>query len=76
MIRDGQAVLLYLGEDRQLYIDNSPGKHICIFEGRYFAGPKKGIIVINSKPQQFDYGLVKAPPNTTVQGIPQKPKDE
>jgi hypothetical protein len=69
MFRNGEFILLYLGQDRQLYINNSPGKHICIFEGRYFIQPKDNIISITNIPDNYDNGPVKSPPNTIVQGL-------
>ncbi len=70
MFRNGESVLLYLGEDRQLYVNHSPGKHVCVFEGRFFTQPKgDNIISISKIPNNYDGGDVKGPPGTTVQGL-------
>lgn len=70
MFRNGEAVALYLGEDRQLYINNSPGKHVCIFQGRYFVQPRgENIISITNSPANYDGGPVKNPPGTKIQGL-------
>lgn len=70
MLRNGQAVALYLGEDRQLYINNSPGKHICVFGGRFFTQARgNAIISITEIPDTYDGGVVKCPPGTELQGL-------
>lgn len=68
MLRDGEKLPVYLGEDRQLYF-NKPGKVLCEFAGRVLHhGPIK-YIFLTEIPEKFDGGLVKAPPGYTVQGL-------
>ena len=65
MFRDGQQVNVYLGEDRQLYIDSSPGKTLCIFEGRLWVRERaNNILSITTVPEKFDGDPVKAPPGS------------
>ena len=68
MDRDGQFVVAYLGEDRQIYLNN-PGKTLCEFTARIiYLGGKKTIFITNI-PDKFDGGLVKAPPGYQIDGI-------
>lgn len=68
MLNNGQQVVAYLGEDRQLYLNN-PGKFICIFEAKILNNAGKQIIYITDIPDKFDDGPVKAPPNFEVMGL-------
>lgn len=71
MLRDGQQVIAYLGEDRQLYLNQSPGKSLCEFEGRIFlkADGDKDVISIVKVPTKYDGKPVKAPPGCVIQGL-------
>jgi hypothetical protein len=76
MLRNGQQVNVYLGEDRQLYIDVSPGKTVCEFVGRVWTMESgNNIISITQIPDKFDYESVKAPPGWEIQGL-EKDGDE
>ena len=68
MDRDGQPVIAYLGEDRQIYL-NSPGKTICEFQARIMNFGNKRVIYITEVPEKYDGKGVKAPPGYTVDGI-------
>jgi hypothetical protein len=74
MYQNGQQVLLHLGQDRKLYINSSPGKALCVFEGRIFlkAYQGKDVISITRTPDNFDGGLVTSPPGMIIQGLDQK----
>lgn len=70
MFRDGQQVNLFLGEDRQIYIGNSPGKTLCQFEGRVWTRERaNNIISVTNVPDKFDGEPVKAPPGWEIQGL-------
>lgn len=72
MYRNGQQAILYLGEDRNLYINHLPGKSICEFEARIFLnalGNGKNIISIIKVPAKFDGKKVNPPPDFVVQGL-------
>lgn len=70
MYRDGQQVIVYLGEDRRLYIDTSPGKTICEFTGRVWIREKsKNVLSITNVPVKFDGKPVTVPSGWEVQGL-------
>lgn len=70
MYRDGQQVIVYLGEDRQLYINTTPGKTLCEFEGRVWVRERSNnILSITHVPDKFDGDPVTAPPGWEVQGL-------
>jgi hypothetical protein len=69
MFRDGQQVIVYLGEDRQLYINTSPGKTLCEFEGRVWLRERSNILSITIVPSKFDGDPVTPPPGWEVQGL-------
>jgi hypothetical protein len=71
MHNDGQLIAVYLGSDRQLYVNQSPGKHLCVFEGRIFlkADHGKDVISITKIPKAYDQKPVKPPPGCIVQGL-------
>jgi hypothetical protein len=70
MFRDGQQVNVFLGEDRQLYIDVSPGKTLCNFVGRVWVRERSNnILSITEVPAKFDGDPVKAPPGWDIQGL-------
>jgi len=70
MYRDGQQVVVYLGEDRQLYINTSPGKTLCQFGGRVWIRERSNnILSITDIPDKYDGDPVKAPPGWEVQGL-------
>lgn len=68
MDRDGQPVVAYLGEDRQIYL-HSPGKSLCEFPARIMHFGQDKVIYITEVPDKFDGGPVKAPPGYRVDGI-------
>jgi len=65
---DGERVIAYLGEDRQLYF-NSPGKTICKFQARILHHGETKYLFITEIPPKYDGGLVKAPPGYQLQGL-------
>ena len=67
MLNNGQKVILYLGEDRRLYIDHSPGKTICKFEARIFNNPK--LISIIRVPESYDGDKVYPPTGYALNGL-------
>jgi hypothetical protein len=70
MFRDGQQVTVFLGEDRQLYINVSPGKSLCEFVGRTWVRERSNnILSITDIPDKFDGDPVTAPPGWEVQGL-------
>lgn len=70
MLRDGQQVNVYLGEDRMMYIGNSPGKTLCEFIGRvWIRESEKNILSITSVPDKFDRQPVITPPGWKIQGL-------
>lgn len=70
MLRNGQQINAYLGEDRHLYLENSPGKSLCVFGARVWVNERgPNIIVITDIPDKFDGGLVLPPQGWEVQGI-------
>lgn len=70
MYRDGQQVAVYLGEDRQLYINTTPGKTLCEFTGRVFLRQKaNNVLSITDVPEKFDGDPVTTPPGWEVQGL-------
>jgi hypothetical protein len=71
MLINGQAVALYLGFDRHLYINNKPGKYLCVFEGRIFlkAVDGKDALAITKIPKTFDGKPIIPPPGFVVQGL-------
>lgn len=71
MYVNGQQIVAFLGEDRQLYINQSPGKTLCEFSGRVFlnAFQDKHVISITNIPDKFDGDRVLPPPGFVVQGI-------
>ena len=70
MYRNGQLVNVYLGEDRQMYIDVSPGKTLCEFGGRVWLQEKEdNILSITVIPEKFDGEPVTAPPGWEIQGL-------
>ena len=72
MYRNGQLVNVYLGEDRHIYIDVSPGKTVCEFSGRVWLQEKENnILSITSIPEKFDGKPVTAPPGWEIQGLEQ-----
>jgi hypothetical protein len=77
MFRDGQQVIVYLGEDRQMYINNSPGKSLCEFTGRVFLRERDtNILSITEIPDKFDWESVKAPPGWEIQGLEKDDEDD
>jgi len=68
MDRDGQAVIAYLGEDRQIYL-HSPGKSICEFPARIMHFGQRKVIYITEVPEKYDGKGVKAPPGYEIDGI-------
>ncbi len=71
MFHNGQLIAVYLGEDRQLYVNQSPGKHVCVFEARIFlkADHGKDLISITKIPKTYDQKPVKSPPGCVIQGL-------
>ena len=69
MHRDGEKVIVYLGEDRQLYF-HRPGKVLCQFPGRIMHHGDVKYVFLTEIPENFDGGKVMPPPNYKVQGIP------
>lgn len=70
MFRNGQLVNVFLGEDRQMYIDISPGKSLCEFGGRVWIQEKENnILSITEIPEKFDGKPVIAPPGWEIQGL-------
>lgn len=68
MHQDGEIVIAYLGEDRQLYF-HSPGKTICQFPARILYHGDTKYLFITNIPAKFDGGLVKPPPGYKLQGL-------
>lgn len=70
MHRNGEQVNLYLGLDRRLYL-KSPGKSLCVFEGRVFlkAVQGKDLLSITKIPKTFDGLPITAPPGYVIQGL-------
>lgn len=68
MYRDGENVIAYLGEDRQLYF-NQPGKILCQFAARIMHHGDIKYIFITDIPDKFDGGKVIPPPNYQIQGL-------
>lgn len=69
MYRDGENVIVYLGEDRQLYF-HQPGKVLCRFPGRIMHHGDTKYVFLTEIPEKFDGGKVIPPPNYKVQGLP------
>jgi len=71
MYKNGEQVILYLGEDRRIYINNKPGKVLTAFSGRIFPNVKNGknVIAITYVPDNFDDGIVLPPQGYEIQGI-------
>lgn len=71
MYINGQQVTLYLGQDRRLYINQSPGKPLCEMTGRIFLNAYKNQNVINITkiPEKFDGGKIYPPTGFIVQGL-------
>jgi len=70
MFRNGQQVAVYLGEDRQIYIDVSPGKTLCEFLGRTWVREgSTNILSVTSVSDKFDGDPVTAPPGWEIQGL-------
>lgn len=77
MYRNGQLVNVFLGEDRQMCIDVSPGKTICEFSGRVWIQEKENnILSITGIPEKFDGKPVIAPPGWEIQGLENAGEDE
>jgi|CXWL01.1.fsa_nt_gi hypothetical protein len=71
MYANGQQIILYLGLDRRLYINRSPGKTLCMFEGRIFlkAAQGKDVLTITKIPPTYDRQPITAPPGCIIQGL-------
>lgn len=71
MYTNGQQVLLYLGEDRRIYINQSPGKTLCEMEARIFLNAQAGqhVISVTKVPEKFDGEKVHAPSGFVIQGL-------
>jgi len=68
MERDGQQIIAYLGEDRQIYMHN-PGKFLCEFPARVIRMGGKQVIHVTDVPDKFDGGMVKAPAGYELSGF-------
>lgn len=71
MYVNGQQVTLYLGEDRRLYINQTPGKSLCEMIGRIFLNAQNGqnVISITKIPEKFDGGKIYPPTGYIIQGL-------
>lgn len=70
MLTDGALVNVFLGTDRHLYIDTSPGDVICTFRGRtWMRDGKDNILSITEIPDKYDDGECIPPPGWEVQGL-------
>ena len=74
MHRSGAPTVVYLGEDRQLYLSR-PAKYLFEFPARIIDHGNKTIIYITAVPHNFDGKAVIAPPGYVVQGIERSSHD-
>jgi len=69
MYKSGTPIAVYLGEDRQLYL-NRPAKYLFEFPARIINGDGgKTIIYITAIPYNFDNKTILAPPGYIIKGI-------